>query len=106
LFANESVTKWTRGNKKTGKREVKEGKWMKTRKLCYSEDDRAMRRQSKQTATLPSKITLLSVDSIQPPIPCVSRSVCLFGRCTEAKRLIGSGCRFGWWVGLVEGWVY
>jgi len=28
------------------------------------------------------------------------------GKCTMAKRLTGSGCRSGWWVGSAEGWVY
>jgi len=32
-------------------------------------------------------------------------SVCLFRKCIVAKRLIRSGCRFGWWVGSVEGGV-
>jgi len=27
-------------------------------------------------------------------------------KCTVAKRLIGSGCRLGWWVGSVERWAY
>jgi len=30
-------------------------------------------------------------------------SVCLPVWCIVAKRLIGSGCHFGWWVGWVEG---
>jgi len=33
----------------------------------------------------------------------VGLSVSLSGKCTVAKWLIGSGCRLGWWVGLVEG---
>jgi len=33
-------------------------------------------------------------------------SVCLSGKCTVAKRPIGSGCRLGWRVGSVEEWVY
>jgi len=36
----------------------------------------------------------------------VGQSVCLSGKCTVAKRLNGSGCCLGWWVGSVEGWVY
>jgi len=32
--------------------------------------------------------------------------IILSGGCTVAKRLIGSGCRLGWWVGWVVGWVY
>jgi len=36
-----------------------------TRKLCYRKDDGVMCRQSKHTATPPSKITRLSDDSIQ-----------------------------------------
>jgi len=31
----------------------------------------------------------------------VSRSVCLSAKCIVAKRLSGSGCRLGWWVGSV-----
>jgi len=30
----------------------------------------------------------------------------LSGKCTAAKLLNGSGCHLGWWVGLVERWVY
>ena len=33
----------------------------------------------------------------------VGRSVCLSRKCTVAKRLTGSGCHLGWWVGSVEG---
>ena len=36
----------------------------------------------------------------------VGLSVCLSGKCTVAKRLIGSGCRLGWSVGSVEEWMY
>jgi len=36
----------------------------------------------------------------------VCLSVCLSEGCTVAKRLIGCGCLLGWWVGLVEWWVY
>jgi len=32
--------------------------------------------------------------------------MCLSGGCTVAKRLIGSGNCFEWWVWSVEGWVY
>jgi len=38
------------------------------------------------------------------PIPSVG--LCLSGKCIVAKRLIGSGCRLGWWVGSVERWAY
>jgi len=35
----------------------------------------------------------------------VGRSVCP-EKCIVAKRLNGSGCCLGWWVGLVKGWLY
>jgi len=39
------------------------------------------------------------------PIPFAGLSVSLSGMCIVAKWLIGSGCRLGWWVRSVEGWV-
>jgi len=40
-----------------------------------------------------------------PPIPSVGLSVCRYGKCIVAKRLIGFGCRFRWWMGVLDGMV-
>jgi len=37
---------------------------------------------------------------------CVGLSVGRSGKCIVAKRLCGSGCHLGWWLGSVDGWVY
>jgi len=40
------------------------------------------------------------------PEPSVGLLVCLSAKCIVVKRLIGSGCRLGWWMGSVDEWVY
>jgi len=57
-----------------------------------------------------SRITVQSIECkwvLEHPI-CLSvcRSGCQSGGWIMEKRLIGSGCCLGWWVGSVDEWVY
>ena len=47
-------------------------------------------------------VILTELSSIPSVGLCVSVSVCRSPKCTVAKRLNGSGCHLGWWVGSVE----
>jgi len=67
------------------------------------------------SASLSVNIASVNANGVdRSPSPSVGLCMCLWvglsvgwsGKCTVAKRLIGSGCRLGWWMGLVEGWVY
>ena len=51
------------------------------------------------------KRVFLRVCRLSPLSVCLSVCLCV-REVYVSKRLIGSGCRLGWWVGSVERWVY
>jgi len=48
-------------------------------------------------------VAMIVLVQVMSPIQSVGQSVCLSVQCIVEKRLIGSGCCLGLWVGWVRG---